>query len=264
MDERVGHPAGRYYEAAPAAALSRHVSSVWRREVPAGPQRSYRIVPDGCADIIWDGASLYVAGPDTGPMLTALTPAARLTALRFRPGSAPAVLGVPAWELRDSRVDLEALWGEDARRLAQRLADRPDHDSAARELQGTVAGRLTADVEPVVPAVVQAVAVRPYQNGPPSVAGLARAVGYSERQLRRRCLDAFGYGPATLRRILRFQRAVILARSGRFRSHAELAAALGYTDQAHLAREVRDLAGVPLSRLLPTIVGTRMETSPAR
>ena len=35
---------------------------------------------------------------------------------------------------------------------------------------------------------------------------LAACVGMSERTLRRRCLDAFGYGFKTLDRVLRFQR----------------------------------------------------------
>lgn len=259
MQER----ADDYAETAPAAALSGRVACLWTRRSPADSARTYRIVPDGCVDIIWNGSSLYVAGPDTGPIFTALAPGERLTAVRFRPGAAPTALGVPAVELRNARVDLEMLWGGDARRLAQRLADLLDHGSAGGELQSAVSGRFRDGVDPVASAVADAAAVRPYQRERLSVGALARAVGYSERQLRRRCLEAFGYGPATLRRILRFQRAVSLARSGRFGSHAELAAALGYTDEAHLAREVRNLAGVPLTQLLPGIVGRRIETPPA-
>ena len=46
------------------------------------------------------------------------------------------------------------------------------------------------------------------------VAALGAELGVSERQLRRRFLDAVGYGPKTLARVLRFQRAVTLLRSG--------------------------------------------------
>ncbi|GIJ28456.1 hypothetical protein Vqi01_36180 [Micromonospora qiuiae] len=72
--------------------------------------------------------------------------------------------------------------------------------------------------------------------------------GLSSRQLQRRCNTAFGYGPKTLHRILRLQRALALARSGQ--SLATVAAEAGYADQAHLAREVRAMAAVPLSALL--------------
>ena len=81
-----------------------------------------------------------------------------------------------------------------------------------------------------------------------SVARTAELVGLGERQLHRRCQDAFGYGPKTLARILRLGRALDLARSGV--PAATVAASTGYADQAHLSREVRDLAGVPLRALL--------------
>jgi AraC-like DNA-binding protein len=66
--------------------------------------------------------------------------------------------------------------------------------------------------------------------------------------LHRRSLTAFGYGPKTLARILRLQRALALARKGV--PFAETAARAGYADQAHLARDVRELAGMPLGQLV--------------
>lgn len=68
-------------------------------------------------------------------------------------------------------------------------------------------------------------------------------VALSERQLHRLSLDAFGYGPKTLTRVLRLVRALDLARSGM--PYAQVAARAGYADQAHLAREVKSLAGGP-------------------
>ncbi|MGH3322165.1 MAG: hypothetical protein ACRDN9_18740 [Streptosporangiaceae bacterium] len=62
-------------------------------------------------------------------------------------------------------------------------------------------------------------------------------------------MAAFGYGPKTLARVLRFHRAVTSVQSGYSGSLADLATSLGYADQAHLAREARLLAGAPLTRL---------------
>ncbi|PWS51820.1 transcriptional regulator, partial [Streptomyces sp. FT05W] len=81
-----------------------------------------------------------------------------------------------------------------------------------------------------------------------SVAATARSVGLGARQLHRRSLAAFGYGPKTLARVLRLQRALALVRAGT--PYAEAAYAAGCTDQAHLAREMRDLAGTTLGDLL--------------
>jgi AraC-like DNA-binding protein len=78
--------------------------------------------------------------------------------------------------------------------------------------------------------------------GKPLLAWLSRELAMSERTLRRQCEDAFGYGPKTLDRILRFQRFLKLVR-GSDASAASLALEAGYADQAHLVRESRRLAG---------------------
>ncbi|EST31316.1 helix-turn-helix domain-containing protein, partial [Streptomyces niveus] len=76
------------------------------------------------------------------------------------------------------------------------------------------------------------------------VAAVAESVGLGTRRLHRRSLDAFGYGPKTLARVLRLQRALALVRASV--PYAETAVVAGYADQAHLARETRDLAGLTL------------------
>ncbi|EOD64413.1 helix-turn-helix domain-containing protein [Amycolatopsis vancoresmycina] len=70
----------------------------------------------------------------------------------------------------------------------------------------------------------------------------AAPVAVSERRLRRRFVQAVGYGPATYLRVSRFQRAVALA--PRVSGLAALAAATGYADQAHLSRDCRALTGL--------------------
>jgi AraC-like DNA-binding protein len=80
-----------------------------------------------------------------------------------------------------------------------------------------------------------------------AVTEVAREVGWSSRTLQRQCGAVYGYGPATLRRILRFRRAVLLLDNGL--PPIEVAVLAGYADQPHLHREVRDLAGVPLAAL---------------
>ena len=83
-----------------------------------------------------------------------------------------------------------------------------------------------------------------------SVAELARTLAISERALRRRFNAAIGYGPKRLDRIIRFRR---LLRLTALRGQGGLAAAaaeLGYADQPHLTREVRELSGLTPVELL--------------
>lgn len=212
-------------------------SVVWRREA-AG---ELRIVPDGCMDLIWTGRELLVAGPDTTAYLTSGTGGAVVTGLRFAPGTGPTVLGIPARELRDRRVGLHELWEpERVRALAERVAAAR---APGRALEAIAQDRLPRVGAP--PPVLHAV-VRLLRHGH-AVTAVAAAVGLSERQLHRRSLAAFGYGPKTLARVLRFGHALSLARDGV--PLAETAAAAGYADQPHLAREVKALGGVPLGRL---------------
>lgn len=79
--------------------------------------------------------------------------------------------------------------------------------------------------------------------GVPLVPWLGRALAMSERTLRRRFDESFGYGPKTLDRILRYQRYVQQSRVARGAPTAVLAVEAGYADQAHLVRESRRLSG---------------------
>jgi AraC-like DNA-binding protein len=210
---------------------------VWSRLVSSAATTT-RVLPDGCLDVIWFDGELVVAGPDTAAQLSTSRPGARLVGLRFARGTGPRVLGLPAYELVDTRVRLADLWPEaTVRGLVDELSTAADPGAVLE----AVAGRRLRDAEPPDP-VAGDVAARLAAGA--TVAATADAVGLSERQLHRRCRVDFGYGPKTLARVLRMQRAVALARHGT--PFAAVAADAGYADQAHLAREVKALAGVPL------------------
>jgi AraC-like DNA-binding protein len=198
------------------------------------------IIPDGCMDLMWFEGALQIAGPDIDPYPARMQAGTESAGLRFAPGAAPAVLGVPAHELVGRRVPLDAVWSAaEARRAAERIAEAPDRGAALEALAVELTGR-AEPTDPLIGALAaQAGAGRP-------VAGMAAWAGLSQRQLLRRCLPAFGYGPKTLARILRAQRALALARGAQRPAFAEVAAATGYADQAHLSREIRALTGRPL------------------
>ncbi|MCM1936839.1 helix-turn-helix transcriptional regulator [Streptomyces sp. G3] len=200
-----------------------------------------RILPDGCMDLLWHDGRLLVAGPDTHAYVTEGAPGP-WAGVRFYPGTAPALLGVPADALRDRRVALTDLWpAARARRLTARVNAAPDPATGLEEAALSRAAD-TAPPDPLLGRIVAALdAGRP-------VAATADALGIGARTLHRRSLAAFGYGPKTLARVRRLQRALALARDGT--PLAETAARTGYADQAHLARDVRELAGTTLVRLL--------------
>lgn len=206
---------------------------VWGRTATAAV---FRVVPDGCMDLIWCDGALMVAGPDTRAHLVRAAPGTEYTGLRFAPGMGPAALGVPASELRDRRVPLDELWPvPEVRQLAERTAAARARGSV---LEGAAEARLRA-ADPPSPTV--AAIVRALRAGK-SVAVVAEEAGITPRQLRRRAHDAFGYGPKTLARVLRMNRALALAQAGV--PWAETAVRSGYADQPHLTREVKALTGI--------------------
>lgn len=195
------------------------------------------VLPDGCMDLLWSEGGLLVAGPDTRAHAATDAPAPVRAGLRFAPGTAPALLGVPARELRDLRVPLADLWGAAE---ARRLAARVDPADPAAGLEA-VALRRAADARP--PDAWLTPLVRHLASGG-SVATAAEHAGLGVRQLHRRSQDLFGYGPKTLARILRLRRALALIHDGA--PYAVAALTAGCADQAHLAREMRALSGMTL------------------
>ena len=230
-----------YREFPPPKGLGDLVECAWVVDGPPGP---VRVLPDGCMDLIRMDGSITVAGPDT---TASVSPRGGepFVGLRFRPGVLPRLLGVPASELRNHRVPLHEMRAGYPRRgslvdLADALlVEEPTRETAPWSLKTLrqVTGSLAA--------------------GTP-VGDLAREIGWSSRTVQRQCTAVYGYGPATLRRILRFRRALRLLDDGL--PVAEVAAASGYADQPHLHREVRDLAGVPLSALRQDFSGANRST----
>jgi AraC-like DNA-binding protein len=219
-----------YREFSPPTALRDLVECAW---VVDGPPEPVRVLPDGCMDLMRIEGRIVVAGPDTTASVSQRD-GEPFVGLRFHPGVLPRLLGVPASELRNDRVALTELRsGLPQRRSLTELAaalasDEPRPETApwSLSLLGHVTDRLAAGS---------------------AVGGVAREIGWSNRTIQRQCASVYGYGPATLRRILRFRRAVLLLSDGL--PPTEVAARTGYADQPHLHREVRDLAGVPLTSL---------------
>jgi AraC-like DNA-binding protein len=226
-----------YREFAPPPALRGALACLWVRVVPDGALPT-RVLPDACVDLIWQaGYGAFVAGPDTGPMLVPAPPGAVFVGARFLPGAGGPALRVPLSDLRDLRVEIDALSPE----LGERLPATLVPSAALRRI--TVTAARLAIAGPPDPAVRSA--ARRLADPRARVETLAGELGLSQRQLRRRCHAAVGYGPKTLQRVLRFGR--FLAKfdeAGVEPDLARIARESGYADQAHLTRECTRLAGL--------------------
>jgi AraC-like DNA-binding protein len=233
-----------YVEFRPSAELSDLVICTWERSVaPVGAPAAQRVLPDGCADLVWRGGELIVAGPDRAAFMSPLSPGETIVGLRLRPGIAGLVLGMPASELLGARPPLDAVWGRSGLELSERVEAAETAAGRRRSLEEAVLSRLERSDRPdrLVLAATRLLGLPGSR-----VSALSRALGSSERQLLRRFDVAVGYGPKVLDRVLRFQRFVSGAApvSRGEEGLARLAAELGYADQAHLTRECVRLSGL--------------------
>jgi AraC-like DNA-binding protein len=167
--------------------------------------------------------------------------------LSLTPAGSRALLGVPPGELGSIVIDLDDVLGKPVRGLADQLRSldgwQQRFDVVERLLLDT-AGRLPdrrrAGVRPELGWAWRRLCET---TGAIGVQELAREVGWSRRHLTERFRAEYGLPPKVAARVLRFERAVgRLKRDPRTRL-TDLAADLGYADQAHLTREWHAIAG---------------------
>jgi AraC-like DNA-binding protein len=235
-------------ERRPPPDLADWLSCTWRGDIG----QASAPLPDECVDMYWVNGSVWLSGPETRSWPSVAWPMWRGTSavgVRFRPGAAAPILGVPASDLRDQRVPLDVFWSERrAREFAEQLSCSVDDEERAAALEHAARTMVCEGPDPDPIALEVSASMR--SPSTTSARHLARTVGLSERQLHRRCSSAFGYGPAFLLRINRLQRFLRLVRVGSTPPClAALAIGAGYADQSHLSREVRSLMGMTAAEL---------------
>lgn len=215
----------RYSETPPPEALSPFVQSFWSFEVDASALPFlHHIWPDGCVSAVrgvYEGGAAFfaVVGPTTAARRIPIDRPLSCQGVRFRPEAGGAVVGMPAEELRDRRIELDVPDSLDEW-LVGRLFGRPAIDALVRE---------------AVEAIVDA-------RGEIPIESLAPRLGIGIRQLQRRFRQAVGLRPKELARIRRFRSAVGSMLEGTA-EWARIAAEFGFADQAHLSRELLEMSG---------------------
>ena len=243
MKEKIAQFAGVYQEWVPRVTLREHVRCVWVNDLSNSPNQRIAVVPDGCVDIVWIDGNLMVAGPDSHSIHEHV---ARTTVvgLRFHPGMSLPWFRIPLSEFVNRRVPLSEVWRSDTDLLSNRIAGMSDAAAVANALEECLLNKLRCVTAPDKQiAYLRRAAGDNVERSEASVESIAAGLGMSDRTLRRRCLENFGYGFKTLDRVLRFQRFYRLSTDSAEISLAALATQAGYADQAHLTREAQRLTG---------------------
>ncbi len=223
-----------YAELPLPAALDGLVAAVWTASIPEGKAEwiEQEAVPDGCIELIrrhagrsfWrrEQPALFATGLATVPATLRFGPGARFTAIKLWPWAWHALGGAPCPSFADGWIAIED----------PVLASLIDNEAA-------IPKRLVDTFRGIEPSPVSRAVLRS-----DTVADIARRSGLSHRALQRHFAREIGMPPRSYLRLLRFRSALADVQATAA-SLADTAAAQGYADQAHMARDFRDLAGLP-------------------
>ena len=222
-----------YDEYPPPPDLAASVKAFWTLDGSGAPGEwiEHQAVPDGCVEIIrrlsgrsqWNGEqpAMFVAGMADRPATFRISGDARFAAIRLWPWAWPYL----------SPIEPEAMWDRWLPMLEPELAVLadllPDFEAAGTWLNTRLPPLGLGEV------ILSST----------SVAEIRTRTGMGARALQRWFGSNIGMSPSRYLRVLRFQKA--FAQVGSEPSLAEHAAAHGFADQAHMAREFKALAGTP-------------------
>ena len=229
----------------PAGELAPFVEHYWivRWNLTGRDPYTQWVLPYPSVNITFTPGRSRVAGVPRGRFSEVLTGAGRVFGARFRPGgfrpfrTAPvsSITGrfVPFESIYDGAVAEAILAAGDAEAVTimdRFLASFNPHHDADSDLVAAVVDRAAAD--PSIARVEQ----------------LAAEFGVGMRRLQRLFADHVGVGPKWVVRRYRLHEAAARAAAGAGLNLVQLAADLGYSDQAHLTRDFAALIGDPPGR----------------
>ena len=243
----------QYVEHLPSRELASWVACFWQISgvVPDGAPFLHRVLPDGCADVLFDiegarragGTPADVVGPMSRAHVVALRGAVDLIGVRLRPGAFGAFTGIPADQLLDDTAPISEL-PHSLRVNVAELVDASAFASRAVLLTEVCRARIAALGAPD-PLIRRALSKWPAtaEQVLPAVSVLTRDIGLSERAFERRFVAHVGLTPVRYRRLARF-RSVLRLHAAGLRDWSELAATTGFSDQSHLVRDCRAFTGL--------------------
>lgn len=237
----------------PDCALQPYVEGYWFRSGRYDPPKRVRVLADACTKLIFElspmpWGSCYVIGTQVRPIIVSLSGRVDRIGVRFRPGAASFFLGCPLDGLAGGLTLLSDLGIAGGEAILAQLRAAGNQPARAEILDQWLLSRFPADHAGRAELADAMEVTRLLRSGlaPPAVAA---AMKWPERRLQRACRKRFGASAASLHRLYRFD--LLQARlQGKPAELAGLAADLGFSDQAHMARDFRHFAQTTISAFL--------------
>jgi AraC-like DNA-binding protein len=236
----------------PSPDLADHVRRYWLPvwSLPPGEVTVQRVLAYPVCQLVVTDAYATLVGPTSGLSTQELTGSGWAVGAMLQPAAGTLVAGRTVDQLVDQRLPLTEVTGlagealtDDVRRTVGDAADDPDvRMRAVLVLEEALRALPAVDAEGrLVNAIVE------YVEGDSSVQRVSQVCekfAITERSLQRLTARRIGLGPKWLIQRRRLHEVAERLRGAEPPDLARVAADLGYSDQAHLTRDFRQVTGV--------------------
>lgn len=239
---------------APSPALADWVENYWtvRWELPSGTAYRSEVLSHPAVHLsVESGTARHhgfpmpaalVNGVVTRRFTADLTGSGRVFGVKFRPGGFGAFTGRDVADLTDRVTPLRVALGDAADLTAQVVSLESDGDRAAA-VDSFLAARLPGP-DRRYDTLLEVVRLMLTDRSIVSVEQVTQVSGVPLRMLQRLFRRYVGVGPKWVLQRLRLHDAVALIDAGEASDLADLAALLGWYDQAHFSRDFADVVGM--------------------
>jgi len=162
----------------------------------------------------------------------------KLIAVEFKHAGAAAFSPLPLSDVCDQVIGLDLIWGRDGRLLRERLCEKQTASDKFALIEAMLLERLRSNLDPAIAAALTLL-----ERGL-SVSATASRVGLLPRTFARHFCHQVGLNPKRFLRVRRLQRVIASVQGPAHIDWCAIAAKYGYTDQAHLIHDFRDLTGI--------------------
>lgn len=215
------------------------------------PLRLYAGLDDDLGEAV--GTSL-IGGARASPYIKDVSNPVPTVGAMLRPGAIELLSKVPAIELAGRHTRIDDIWPRSVLSdMIDQLRERPRASDRLTLFEDILTSRLP-QVHAIHPLVAHALG---RFDASASVGDVATETGFSQRHFKRTFTEWVGLTPKTYCRVRRFGRVLERMNAGTASDLADLAAAEGYADQAHMTREFRALAGVTPAQYITALPAHR-------
>lgn len=221
--------------------VERHWVVSW--DLPPGERSSVTLLPHPCVNLVFESGRLMIAGVGRERFTYPLAGSGRVFGVKFRPGAFAPFIDRPVSDLTDAYLPAEQVWGADAARLARDMAEAGEVDELVALAEAFLRRHWPAP-DPNTELVGRLVRVLLRDRSVTKVDDICRRYGISPRSLQRLFRQYVGVSPKWVLRRYRLHEAAARLAEPSPGSWAQVAAELGYFDQAHFINDFTAAVGL--------------------